>query len=67
MIATTSKGAVKTHIEDVGVNAMNKAMLESRRKMMEEKMKDPHYRTTSYERQMKKKKETYIDDRQRVA
>ena len=47
---------------------MNKAALERRKIRMAKKMQDPNYANfTSYEKQMKIKKETYIDDRIRVA
>ena len=47
---------------------MNKAMIETRKKMLDERMKDPHYRKTSYDRQAERKKGGfYIDDRIRVA
>ena len=46
---------------------MNKAMKETRKAMLKQKLEDPKYCETSYDRQMKKKKETYVDDRKRVA
>ena len=58
---------VRTNTTRVGASAMNKAMLETRKKMMDERSKDPEYLKTSYERQNKIKKETYVDDRKRVA
>lgn len=54
----------RTHIELVGVY-MNKEELAYRKKMMNERSKDPKYLETSYERQNKRKE--FIDDRKRVA
>jgi len=47
---------------------MNKAMIETRKKMLDDRMKDPDYQKTSYEKQrIRKQSDFYHDDRVRVA
>ena len=46
---------------------MNKAMIKTRIKMMENRMKDPEYQKTSYEKQKERKtSDFYYDDRARI-
>ena len=48
---------------------MNKAMLETRKRMMEERAKDPEYLKTSYEKQNRIQQELKItqkDERKRI-
>ena len=44
---------------------MNKAQLEARKRLMDEKAKDPNYMISSYEKQ-RIKRLAYTDDRKRI-